>query len=81
MQMYALNLGIPFQIPVSLTLYPMELEGGGQVAFRGQYEPVYNVTIAEELAAVRGVFNGPCVAWGNVDTIQYGNIGFDDFCL
>lgn len=54
---------------VSLALYPIDLDSGVQVALRGQCDPVYNVTVAEEPAPIRGVFNGPCVTWGSFDTV------------
>ncbi len=78
LQVYAaLALGSPIlSDESSLRLYPMDLVGGGQMAFRGVYEILQNESSTE---TGRQPFTSGCLAWGGVDTPQYGNVGFDDF--
>jgi hypothetical protein len=59
-----------------LRLYPVGLEDGKQIAFRGVYEAPGNATL---FSASGRPFAGGCVAWGAVGEPAYGNVGLDDF--
>ncbi|RGP63530.1 beta-lactamaselike 1 [Fusarium sporotrichioides] len=67
------------KVSVVLRLYPMGLERNGRMSFRAIFEVDAvgdSVNATEESA---GPFTGSCLSWGGVDTLTYGNIGFDDF--
>lgn len=72
------------EVSVVLRLYPMGLEGNGRMSFRAIFE-VNAVGDSEAQSdanateASAGPFTGSCLSWGGVDTLTYGNIGFDDF--
>lgn len=76
---FALVSGVPLTYTPSLRLYPMGLEGGGQVAFRGVYETLSNTTTGSASIGGKGLFTTGCVTWGGVGSPIYGNVGFDDF--
>ncbi|KAI8625425.1 beta-lactamase/transpeptidase-like protein [Xylariaceae sp. FL1651] len=57
-------------------LYPIDLAGGGKIAFRAVYEPSREAFYTAQPGIV---FSRGCLPWGDVASPQYGNIAFDDF--
>lgn len=80
LEIYAFAVGIPYTLDASLRIYPMDLVGGGKTRFRGVYEVLQNTSAAVSgSSGSGGVFTSGCLPWGGVGSIQYDNIGFDDF--
>jgi len=59
-----------------LRLYPVGLEDGKQIAFRGVYDPPGDRIPFPNSGRP---FSGACASWSSVGEPPYGNVGLDDF--
>jgi len=59
-----------------LRLYPVGLDDGKQIAFRGVYDALGD---AAPFPNSGRPFAGACAAWASVGEPPYGNVGLDDF--
>ncbi|KAG8674049.1 hypothetical protein FPOAC1_000012 [Fusarium poae] len=67
------------EVSVVLRLYPVGLERSGRMSFRAIFEVDAVGESVNATEASAGPFTGSCLSWGGVDTLTYGNIGFDAF--
>ncbi|KUI55067.1 Beta-lactamase-like protein 2 [Cytospora mali] len=77
MDLYAKISGIS-SVPVIPRLYPTNLQGGGQAAWRA----VFDTGSAEQNAEFDSMFAWPgqsCQTWANMDRFAYGFNGIDEF--
>ncbi|CEF79704.1 hypothetical protein FGSG_04656 [Fusarium graminearum PH-1] len=67
-------------VPMVARLYPMGLKGQGRMSFRAVYEAKKGGDAVEDgTEGSVGPFSGGCLTWGGVDSLNYGNVGLDDF--
>ncbi|KAM0325903.1 hypothetical protein ACHAQA_007206 [Verticillium albo-atrum] len=62
-------------VEASLTLFPMQVESGSRVSFRGVWATAAGASPEQD----GGVFLSGCAAWAAADALKYGDIGIDDF--